>query len=94
MPLRSGIGADTNELVFILKLFECFREESGNDERTAMPNKLPPDDEAQSKRFIDTANEYGADKDSAGFEKVVRAVIPPKPMKNKQSGKPPANLAD
>lgn len=34
----------------------------------------PPDDEAQSRRFIDTAKELGADQDSAEFDKAMEAV--------------------
>jgi hypothetical protein len=36
--------------------------------------KPPPDDPAQSKRFIDMAREVGAEKPSPDFERVFRKV--------------------
>lgn len=52
-----------------------------------MPRKLkpPPDDQAQSKRFIDMAREVEAETPSPDFERVFRKVaeqpkgLPPKP---------------
>lgn len=37
-------------------------------------SKLPPDDPAQSKRFIDMAREVGAEKPSPNFERLFRKV--------------------
>lgn len=54
--------------------------------QTQMPS---PDDEAQSKRFIETAKELGADANSTGFEKAVKQIAPlgkkPTPTKKKPS---------
>jgi hypothetical protein len=45
-----------------------------------MPRKppLPPDDPAQSKRFVDLAKEAGANADAETFERAFKKVIAPK----------------
>jgi hypothetical protein len=45
-----------------------------------MPRKPqpPPDDPEQSKRFIDTAREIGADESEEGFDRVFKKIVPPK----------------
>jgi hypothetical protein len=50
----------------------------------AMPRKPAPkpDDPAQSKRFIETAREIGADESPEAFERAFKKVAkPPKPTK-------------
>jgi hypothetical protein len=57
--------------------------------------KPPPDDPAQSKRFIDMAREVEAEKPSPNFERVFRKVaeqpkgFPPKPSarRSRRNGK-------
>lgn len=44
-----------------------------------MPRKpTKPDDPAQSKRFIETAEEVGADTDDAALERAFKKIVPPK----------------
>ena len=45
-----------------------------------MPRKpVPkPDDPKQSKRFLDTAKEVGADTDDEALERALKKIIPPK----------------
>jgi hypothetical protein len=58
--------------------------------------KPPPDDPAQSKRFIDMAREVGANEPSPNFERVFRKVVeqpkgfPPKPLarRSRRTAKP------
>ena len=61
--------------------------------------KPPPDDPAQSKRFIDMAREVGAERPRPNFERVFRKVaeqpkgFPPKPSarrSRRNGGKPSA----
>ena len=45
-----------------------------------MPRKpSKPDDPAQSKRFIETAEEVGADTDDAALERAFKKIIPAPP---------------
>jgi hypothetical protein len=37
-----------------------------------------PDDAEQSKRFIDTAEEVGADTDDEALERAFKKIVPPK----------------
>lgn len=54
----------------------------------------PPDDPEQSKRFIEMANEVGAEKPSPNFERVFRKVVaqpkgsPPKPLTSRPRASP------
>jgi hypothetical protein len=41
--------------------------------------KPKPDDPAQSKRFIETAREIGADADAEAFDRAFKKVVPDKP---------------
>jgi hypothetical protein len=45
----------------------------------AMTRKPKPDDPEQSKRFIETAREIGADESKEGAERAFRKVVTPKP---------------
>jgi hypothetical protein len=40
--------------------------------------KLPPDDQKQSQRFIETAREIGADETGEAFERAFKKIVPPK----------------
>jgi hypothetical protein len=42
------------------------------------PKPRPPDDPAQSERFISTAKEIEADESGVSFERVMKAVTPVK----------------
>jgi hypothetical protein len=44
-----------------------------------------PDDPAQSKRFIETAEEVGADTDDAALERAFKKIIPPKRQTSEQA---------
>jgi len=49
-----------------------------------MPRKPAPkpDDPAQSKRFIETAEEVDADTDDAALERAFKKIVPPKRSSN------------
>ena len=50
--------------------------------KPAPKRALEPDDPDQSKRFIDTAKEIGADENSKAFEKALAKIVtvrPPRP---------------
>lgn len=51
-----------------------------------MPRKPAPkpDDPQQSKRFIETAEETGADRDEEALERAFKRIIPAKDQKNKK----------
>lgn len=42
------------------------------------PKPRPPDDPAQSDRFISTAKQIEADENEVSFERVMKAVVPAK----------------
>jgi hypothetical protein len=42
------------------------------------PKPHPPDDPAQSERFLSTAKEIEADESGVSFERVMKAVMPAK----------------
>jgi hypothetical protein len=51
---------------------------------TRKPEAKPQDDPEQSKRFIETARERGADETEEGARRVFKKVVtPPKPRKEK-----------
>lgn len=41
------------------------------------PKPRPPDDPAQSDRFVSTAKQLEADEGGAQFERALKAVVPP-----------------
>ncbi len=48
----------------------------------------PPDDPEQSKRFIDTAREVGADESPEAFERAFEKVVRPKDVERKPKDAP------
>ena len=51
-----------------------------------MPRKpTKPDDAEQSKRFIETAEEVGADTDDEALERAFKKIIPAKVQKSKKA---------
>ena len=49
--------------------------------------KPKPDDEEQSKRFIDTARKMDADQDSQDFTMAIETIIPSKKVEKTPRGK-------
>lgn len=45
-----------------------------NGSKSAEKKKLPKDDEAQSKRFLETAKEHGADETEEGADRAFKKV--------------------
>lgn len=46
----------------------------------AKPPPVPkPDDPEQSRRFVETAREIGADESGEAFRRALRKIVPPKP---------------
>ncbi len=54
-----------------------------------MPRKpSKPDDPEQSKRFIETAEEVGADTDDEALERAFKKIVPSRSIRNQSPKKP------
>lgn len=53
------------------------------------PKPRPPDNPAQSERFISTAKELEADESGVSFERVMKAVTTPPPVAKRSAKRKP-----